>query len=93
MSSYVYRWGTHNTHVSHFVLAPEEQHAANLAGMRSRLTDPGDGGPLVPSDLSPLWRKFLKGIRGLVTPDKLDEIKVRIAYAAATSDYGAGGGT
>lgn len=93
LSPYIYRWGTHGAHHSQYVLAPDADHPGNLETLRKKLSDPGDGGPLVPSDLRPWWRKFFRGIAGQVDPDNLDEIKVRLAHAQATSGYGAGEGT
>ena len=69
LTSYIYRWDTGTQHVSGYGYGNVVQQAENIEKWREGSTDVRADGRLIPADLRPRWRQFLKGISGEIAPD------------------------
>ena len=90
-TSYIYRWATGAEHVSAYGAAfSQATQCHNIELWRDRSNDVPPDGHLIPADLTPRWREYLKGIRHCVSDVEWQVNRRRLPpYAAAPSWSGA----
>ena len=83
-TSYIYRWATGTEHLSGYGSGSDEKQVENIEMWRSRSTDVGPGGPLMPADLSVRWQQYLDGIRDRVMPEDFEFNKLGLGSHLVT---------
>lgn len=70
-TSYIYRWDIGTEHVSGYGAAnSDDEQRDNIESWRRRSDDSRPDGILVPADMTQRWHQYLKGTKGLVTPEE-----------------------
>jgi hypothetical protein len=78
-TSYIYRWATGAAHVSGGLCGnTEEAQMQNLESWRRQSDDVRTDGLLIPTDMTPRWIQYLKGIAAQVSLDEWEQNRVAI---------------